>query len=513
MINRYRCYNVKDFNIYHDGVNQCCDLDYRSCTKKHNHHIGMRTTTISPSIVETIRSHRKIITMMIRILFLSFPLLLLILTKTITTTTTGMNQFFKNEYHNNHNNNIIIYYATAQTPIHIYDHYHHHKSSSTRRNTRSTRRGAIKSIGNTSSGRNHKHNDNNYFAILHASNSNIDMPWRQYQNNNNNNKQNTQQRYGQKRDDYRSHFIDYNTVMNDKRAQIYNVNLRSRRPNQYSWTSQIVLTTIITFILQSINPSITSKGMKISMKIRNGQELYRLITPILLHGNIFHLMTNMVSLQRVGNDVERLFGPTRYLYTYLLSGVLGNIFSAYQSFNPSLGASGSVFGVVGSYLLFVNQNEWFIGERNGNQITSSIIQTIGMNVLLGFMNPSIDQWAHAGGFIGGALVSYLAGPRLYIVDPSTIPLSSRMNNNNNMIVVDRPMIRLPTITIPKTVQKRFTKYVTEPINTIVYGGNGQGKTTNRPWLNYNQQQRQRQQRQKRYAPNQSIQPRNVDDIF
>jgi rhomboid protease GluP len=75
-----------------------------------------------------------------------------------------------------------------------------------------------------------------------------------------------------------------------------------------------------------------------------------------LHGGVTHLLTNVYSLQAVGNDVEQYFGAGRYLFTYLLSGVVANYVSAVKTPNPSLGASGAVFGIVGAYYVFLNRN-------------------------------------------------------------------------------------------------------------------------------------------------------------
>ena len=129
-----------------------------------------------------------------------------------------------------------------------------------------------------------------------------------------------------------------------------------------------------------------------------------------LHGSIFHLFTNMYSLQNVGNDVERIFGPGRFLATYALSGIAGNLVSTFKSPNPSLGASGAVFGTVGAYFVFLNRNEWLLGSA-GENMSTAIAQTLLFNVVLGMMNPMIDNWAHLGGAMGGAAMAYYFGPK------------------------------------------------------------------------------------------------------
>jgi membrane associated rhomboid family serine protease len=136
----------------------------------------------------------------------------------------------------------------------------------------------------------------------------------------------------------------------------WNVDFPPKSPGHYSWTSKIVMVNVFCYALQVFFPSITNKGVKLSDRILRGEDLHRLVTPMFLHGGVTHLLTNVYSLQAVGNDVERYFGPGRYLCTYLLSGVVANYVSAVKTPNPSLGASGAVFGIVGAYYVFLNRN-------------------------------------------------------------------------------------------------------------------------------------------------------------
>jgi membrane associated rhomboid family serine protease len=136
----------------------------------------------------------------------------------------------------------------------------------------------------------------------------------------------------------------------------WNVDFAPKSPGHYSWTSKIVMANVFCYALQVFFPSITNKGVKLSDRILRGEDLYRLVTPMFLHGGVTHLLTNVYSLQAVGNDVERYFGTGRYLFTYLLSGVVANYVSAVKTPNPSLGASGAVFGIVGAYYVFLNRN-------------------------------------------------------------------------------------------------------------------------------------------------------------
>jgi membrane associated rhomboid family serine protease len=189
-------------------------------------------------------------------------------------------------------------------------------------------------------------------------------------------------------EDYQSHFLDDDNWMTDKKTRLWDARLGSRRPNQYSWTSKLVVANVIGYALQVLNPRVTTLGVKLSEKILRGQDLYRLISPVFLHGSLIHLFMNMVSLRNIGPMTEQLFGSGRFLAMYLVSGASGNLLSAIQSPNPALGASGAVFGVLGALYVFLNRNDWLLGDQ-GEDYSSAIIQTLLINLAIGYMNPMV----------------------------------------------------------------------------------------------------------------------------
>ena len=136
----------------------------------------------------------------------------------------------------------------------------------------------------------------------------------------------------------------------------WSIEVNSKRANDYSWTTRLVTMNAFGFFLQCIAPRITQMGIKRSELILQGKQLHRLVTPIALHGNFIHLLMNTYSLQNIGPEVERMFGPRRFLATYLISGITGNILSSLYTPNPSLGASGAIFGLVGAYYAFLQHN-------------------------------------------------------------------------------------------------------------------------------------------------------------
>lgn len=226
----------------------------------------------------------------------------------------------------------------------------------------------------------------------------------------------------------------------------WHVDFSPRSPGHYSWTSKIVVVNVFMYISQIFFPSITQRGIKLSGPILQGEQLWRLATPMFLHGGLPHLLTNTYSLQAVGNDVERYFGPGRYIFTYLMSGVVANYVSAIKTPNPSLGASGAVFGIVGAYYVFLNRNAHVFG-RQGEAMSGAISRTIMMNVILGSMSPMVDNWSHLGGALGGAACAYVFGPRLMVGET---PTGART-------IVDKPIMRLPNVLeqMPERVGERM----------------------------------------------------------
>ncbi|WP_300379569.1 rhomboid family intramembrane serine protease [Clostridium sp.] len=144
-------------------------------------------------------------------------------------------------------------------------------------------------------------------------------------------------------------------------------------------------------------------GAKYNPLIESG-EIYRLITSSFLHGGIIHLFFNMSSLKIMGEEVELIYGKIKYISIYIISALGGGIFSfIFNDRSVSVGASGAIFGLLGAMLLFGLLNK----EKIGKGYTRSIVQTIGINIILGFTIPVIDNSAHIGGLMFGIIISFI----------------------------------------------------------------------------------------------------------
>ncbi|MGB9674490.1 MAG: rhomboid family intramembrane serine protease [Anaerolineales bacterium] len=173
--------------------------------------------------------------------------------------------------------------------------------------------------------------------------------------------------------------------------------------------------TILVFLLQYASQLvygddlIANLGMKANDEIIQGQ-LWRLFTPMFLHGSILHIGFNMYALYLFGPSLEGRFGHGRFLTLYLLGGFAGNVMSFIFSAAYSLGSSTAIFGLLGAEMVFSYQNQKLLGNR-ARRILINVMIVAGINLIIG-LSPGIDNWGHVGGLLGGTLFAWFAGPLL-----------------------------------------------------------------------------------------------------
>ena len=206
------------------------------------------------------------------------------------------------------------------------------------------------------------------------------------------------------------------------------------------WVSYgLIALTGLVFILQYVSQFLlggdipAALGMKVNDAIRNG-EIWRLITPVFLHGSLLHIGFNLYALYMIGPGLERHYGRTRFLMVYFLSAFGGNIFSYILSPNPSLGASTAMFGLIAAQAIFIYRNRFLFGARSKSMLVN-IAGILLVNLILG-LSPGIDNWGHMGGLFSGLAFSWFAGPRLVV-----------SHNERGYFLLDKTPNRQPWVTV------------------------------------------------------------------
>ena len=182
-------------------------------------------------------------------------------------------------------------------------------------------------------------------------------------------------------------------------------------------TYSLLALTVLVYVLQYLSQAIYQYdypallGEKINQLILAGQ-VWRLITPVLLHANILHIGFNMYALFVLGPGLEQHYGHKRFLILYLVAGYAGNVLSFLLSANPSLGASTAIFGLVSAQVVFIYRNRMLFGDRaKGMLINLGVVVVV--NLLLS-LQPGIDIYGHLGGMVGGLIFAWVAGPHYQV---------------------------------------------------------------------------------------------------
>jgi len=141
-------------------------------------------------------------------------------------------------------------------------------------------------------------------------------------------------------------------------------------------------------------------------------EIWRLVMPIFLHGNLIHIGFNTFVLMDLGPQLEETYGSPRYLFLYLLTGIFGNVASTawniffHAGYGISIGASGSLMGLIGLMLAITTRR----GGAMMQMVRSQLLKWVLYIFVLGlFVNA--DNAAHAGGLASGFLLGKVFADR------------------------------------------------------------------------------------------------------
>ena len=121
---------------------------------------------------------------------------------------------------------------------------------------------------------------------------------------------------------------------------------------------------------------------------------WTLFTAIYLHGSLLHIFFNLMWIRNLGPVATEVYGPARAFVLFNVAGATGFLVSNLTTGVPTIGASGSVFGLLAALIVY--------GRRRGSSLmTTQVWQWAIILFVLGILMPAVNNWAHAGGFAGG----------------------------------------------------------------------------------------------------------------
>lgn len=164
-------------------------------------------------------------------------------------------------------------------------------------------------------------------------------------------------------------------------------------------------------LLEPLPGDLLDWGASYGPYVFNG-DWWRLVTAIFVHIGPFHLILNMQAIWRVGGLAESLFGRGAFLILYLLSGIGGAIASLLLNTDIiSAGASGAIFGLAGGLVILLWRGKLQLPQNVIRTTLTSMVLFVAYNLFYGLANEGIDNAAHMGGLVTGALIGVLVvGP-------------------------------------------------------------------------------------------------------
>jgi rhomboid protease GluP len=145
-------------------------------------------------------------------------------------------------------------------------------------------------------------------------------------------------------------------------------------------------------------------------------EWWTLLSASWLHGGLLHILFNMMWVRQLGPATADIVGPSRTIIIYTIAGIAGFLASslAWVLFGNlpipilsgapyTLGASAAVFGLLGALMHY--------GRKSGSSLIRSEAKSYAITMFIfGLIMPGIDNYAHAGGFLGGYAASAMMNP-------------------------------------------------------------------------------------------------------
>ncbi|MCL2711998.1 MAG: rhomboid family intramembrane serine protease [Methanomassiliicoccaceae archaeon] len=150
-----------------------------------------------------------------------------------------------------------------------------------------------------------------------------------------------------------------------------------------------------------------------------GKELWTLITSLFVHGDLWHLMFNMIFLLAIGIPLESRIGRGRFVIIYFIGGIVGNITFAIAEWNAMpvflIGSSGAISALLGAMIMLYPKEKilFFFGPILTNRfpVWAPILVWFAIQLIMMPFDTPVAYSAHLGGFAAGAGIAWMIRPK------------------------------------------------------------------------------------------------------
>jgi membrane associated rhomboid family serine protease len=134
---------------------------------------------------------------------------------------------------------------------------------------------------------------------------------------------------------------------------------------------------------------------------------YQLVTHMFTHGNFIHILFNMYALWMFGTALEKVWGPKKFLFFYIICGLAAAVAQLFLSSSPAVGASGAIMGLLAAFAYLFPNTEFFIIPLPFPIKAKYMVAIYAGIDLFGGINKSTDNvahFAHLGGLVMGFIL-------------------------------------------------------------------------------------------------------------
>lgn len=185
----------------------------------------------------------------------------------------------------------------------------------------------------------------------------------------------------------------------------------------------ILFINILVFVFQLTDPRgfmYIYEAAFVPAEFFQGEKMWTIFSAMFMHGDLFHIIGNMLFFVVIADNVEYELGHLAYFITYILSGISASLLHGLfalltpeTAVIPSLGASGAIFGIIAIYgIIFPNRELYLIGRfylrfKAKTFVIIYFVEQIIYAVISMGVGTGVAYLAHIGGFITGAIIAFI----------------------------------------------------------------------------------------------------------
>ena len=179
-------------------------------------------------------------------------------------------------------------------------------------------------------------------------------------------------------------------------------------------TAALLAAITIIFVIEWVTGALFDDGALVQMGaimplpyiVAHG-EYWRWLSGMFLHGGFLHWAANCWALYQLGMLFEIMFGTSRFLLVYFVTGLCASIASSNFAHGPAVGASGAILGILGAFIFSIRRSPQWRHEPWTKSLLSQLVFWAILNIALGFSVSYIDNAAHIAGLVTGLLMGFL----------------------------------------------------------------------------------------------------------